>query len=106
MQKFALALAAVGFLATSAVAMAETNAEKREQITATVSTAGLDLSTPEGRDRLHDRLSRAIAVACNPGDRLNADMSPDWQCRKEMNASAMVQVLADRQMKAQRIASN
>jgi len=60
----------------------------REHIKLSVSRADLDLSNPQNIERLRLRISKAIETACNPGDRLNADMSPDWQCRREMGANA------------------
>ena len=60
----------------------------REAIELRVSTAGVDLSNPQDLERLRSRLTKEIAVACNPGGRINADLSPDWQCRREMGANA------------------
>ncbi|MEO7692113.1 MAG: UrcA family protein [Sphingomonas sp.] len=60
----------------------------REPIELRVSTAGLDLSNPQNLERLRARVTKAIAAACNPGGRINADLSPDWQCRREMGANA------------------
>ena len=60
----------------------------REPIELRVSTAGLDLSNPQNLERLRSRVTKAIETACNPGNRINADLSPDWQCRREMGANA------------------
>ncbi|MBT2133014.1 UrcA family protein [Croceibacterium sp. LX-88] len=60
----------------------------REQVALQVSTEGLNLATVDGTAKLRKRVSRAIALACNPGDRLDADLAPDFQCRREMAASA------------------
>jgi len=60
----------------------------RERIELRVSTAGLDLRDPQNLERFRTRVTRAIETACNPGNRINADLSPDWQCRREMGASA------------------
>ena len=60
----------------------------REPIELRVSTAGLDLRDPQNLERLRARVAREIETACNPGNRLNADLSPDWKCRREMGASA------------------
>ena len=60
----------------------------REPIELRVSTAGLDLSKPQNLERLRSRVTTAIETACNPGNRINADLSPDWQCRREMGANA------------------
>lgn len=79
----------------------------REHIELRVSTAGLDLSNPQNLERLRSRVTKAIETACNPGDRLNADLSPDWQCRREMgaNATAILYTLA-RQDAPKSLASN
>ena len=60
----------------------------RESIELRVSAAGLDLSNPQNLERLRSRVTKAIETACNPGNRINADLSPDWQCRREMGANA------------------
>ena len=81
--------------------------EGREAVAVKVQTGDINLSDPAALDKARARLNRAIAAACNPGDRLNADMSPDWQCRREMAASAepaMQQLAALAQ--AQRLSMN
>lgn len=60
----------------------------RERVDLQVSTEGLNLATVQGAAKLRQRVTRAIAAACNPGDRLDADLAPDFQCRREMAASA------------------
>lgn len=93
------ALAAVSLLVSSAavaaapqdyvtVSLAGVVQDNHEQVALQVSTRGLDLATPEGAMALRKRVTRAIAYACNPGDRLNADLAPDYQCRQEMAVSA------------------
>ena len=81
--------------------------EGRESVAVKVQTSDIDLSNPAAIDKARARLDRAIAAACNPGDRLNADLSPDWQCRREMAASAepAMQQLAARAL-AQRTTLN
>lgn len=78
------ALAAAALLAPAA-AMAHAP-KAREHVSLAVSTAGLDLTRPEGVEALQSRMNKAIAEVCNPGDRLDADLSPDFQCRREMAA--------------------
>ena len=96
------ALAAACLLVAPSTAMAGTSLDRdgaeivavgpaqhaRERIELRVSTANLDLSNPQSLERLRSRVTRAIEIACNPGDRVNADLSPDWRCRREMGASA------------------
>lgn len=89
MKKLLVAAAALGLLATTQAASAET---RREPVNLSISTEGLDLTNPRDVSRLRERMASAIAKACNPGDRLNADMKPDWQCRREMSAKADVTV--------------
>ncbi len=60
----------------------------RERIALRVSVADIDVTNPQSLERLRARVSKAIAANCNPGGRLNADETPDWQCRREMGASA------------------
>lgn len=80
----AAAAAACALVGTQS-AFAET---KREQVSLSIPTEGLDLSNPRDVARLRERMSYAIAKACNPGDRINADVRPDWQCRREMSMRA------------------
>jgi UrcA family protein len=85
------AIAAVGLFASGTAASAATS-QNREAVSISVVTAGLDLGSEQDVGKLRTRVSRAIALACNPGDRLNADMSPDYQCRREMAANAAPQL--------------
>lgn len=59
---------------------------KRENIKLRL-PASLERSDPADVIALRNRAMREIERACNPGGRLNADMSPDWQCRREMAAN-------------------
>lgn len=78
-------LALAGLFASTAVVAAVP--QGRESVSIAVTAAGLDLATPQGVAQLRARVGRAVAQACNPGDRLKADLSPDWQCRREMAVS-------------------
>lgn len=49
--------------------------------------ANVNAGDPAEVIALRGKAMRAIEQACNPGDRLNADISPDWQCRREMAAN-------------------
>jgi UrcA family protein len=86
MKYFGAALAVTCLFATPAL-LAEVP-RGREAVSINVSTEGLDLTSQQGVRRLQTRMDQAIATACNPGDRLNADMSPDFRCRREMAADA------------------
>ncbi len=79
-------VALAGLFASTAVVAAVP--QGRESVSIAVTAAGLDLATPQGVAQLRARVGRAVAQACNPGDRLKADMTPDWQCRREMAAGA------------------
>lgn len=72
--------------------------DKREAVAIRVSAEGLDLATRAGLSTLQRRTARAIAVACNPGERLKTRYGPDWQCRNELGDAAAVKLsaLADR----------
>jgi hypothetical protein len=63
-----------------------TESSKREAIQLRV-PGNVEVSDPATAIALRSQATRAIEKACNPGDRLNADMSPDFQCRREMAAS-------------------
>jgi UrcA family protein len=86
MKYFGAALAVICLFATPAL-LAEVP-RGREPVSINVSTAGLDLTSEQGARRLQARMNEVIAAACNPGDRLYADMSPDFRCRREMAADA------------------
>lgn len=104
MKLLSAAIAAVGLLVAPAVSQAASN--NREQVSVAVQSNDLDLSRPEHVEKLRDRFSRAIAQACNPGDRLNADLKPDWQCRSEMGANAAIAMNRLLNNPQNRVASN
>jgi UrcA family protein len=101
MKYIGVALAAASLFASAAVS-AEAPAG-REQVSVKVSADGLNLNTQEGLDRFNVRVDKAIAAACNPGDRVGADLSPDFKCRREMaaNVQPTMQQLAARVMRNQ-----
>jgi UrcA family protein len=87
------ALAAACLFASTAV-----SAEApREQVSIAVASSDLDLNSTAGVAKLQTRVNKAIAAACNPGDRVGADLAPDYKCRREMAANVqptMVQIAA------------
>lgn len=85
MKYIGVALVAAALLAPASV-MAEPP-RGREPVSLAVSTQGLDLTQPAGVKALQSRMDKAIAAACNPGDRIGADLSPDYRCRREMAAN-------------------
>ena len=84
--KYLGAAVAAACLFASAAVSAEAP-QGRENVSINVSSADLDLTTPNGVAQLQGRIDKAIAAACNPGDRVGADMSPDYKCRREMAAN-------------------
>ena len=84
MKYIGAALAAASLFASPAV-MADAG-KGREQVSINVSTDGLNMATQEGLNSFQARVDKAIAAACNPGDRIGADLSPDYRCRREMAA--------------------
>lgn len=85
MKYIAAALAAASLLASATVSAEAPKG--REQVSINVSSADLDLTTQEGVAQLQNRIDKAIAAVCNPGDRIGADLSPDYKCRREMAAN-------------------
>ncbi|MEJ5976444.1 UrcA family protein [Novosphingobium sp. PS1R-30] len=96
MKYLGAAIAAATLLASSAV-MADAP-KAREPVSINVSSADLDLTSPDGVAKLQGRIDKAIAAACNPGDRVGADLSPDYKCRREMasNVQPTMQQIAAR----------
>lgn len=63
------------------------HADAREKVSLPVTAAGVDFADPEAVARFRAAAARQIAAACNPDDRVGADLSPDFKCRREMAAS-------------------
>ena len=83
MKYLVAALGAACVLASASPALAK----PREDIQLRLPTAGLNPASPREVTELRAEAKRQIERACNPGDRLEADLSPDFQCRREMTAS-------------------
>lgn len=98
MKTMGMAILAAGLLAGSTGAFAadrdpasinvSTAGADREQVAIRVSTDGVDFADANSVASFRRDLNRQINAVCNPGDRLNADMSPDFTCRHQMIASA------------------
>jgi hypothetical protein len=93
MKYVAAALAAACLIGGAQAAVAQTEdivvnraSAEREAIKLRI-PARIDASDPAKVVALRSEATRVIEQVCNPGDRLNADMSPDFQCRREMAAS-------------------
>lgn len=83
MKSFCLAVLAGGLL----VASSGVSAEGREAVSLKVSTAGVDFGDPASVEQYRKEIARKIEEVCNPGDRVNADTKPDFECRREMAAN-------------------
>lgn len=68
--------------------------QTRETVSTTVSTNGLDLSSPRDQQRLRARMNRAIQAICSPNDIYSAYAERDNQCYQEMAQSATAQLQA------------
>ena len=74
------ALAAAVLIAGSTGAFAK----ERENVAVRVSTAGINFQDAASVAKFRARVAKAVAATCNPGDRIGADMSPDFACRQQM----------------------
>ena len=90
MKSIGYAAAAACLLASGAPALAK----PRETVSLAVSTSAVNLSDPAAVAALRKAVAVQIAEACNPGDRIGADMAPDWRCREEMAASFEPRLMA------------
>lgn len=80
MKTVTAALAAVSLIAGASGAFAKA----RENVEVRVSTAGVNFNDAESVAQFRARVAKQVAAACNPGDRVGADMSPDFSCRQSM----------------------
>ena len=83
MKTFVTTLAAAGLLAVSGAALAA----PREDVSVKLDAAGVDFASATSIAQFLRAAERRIAEACNPGDRVGADLSPDFKCRKQLAAS-------------------
>lgn len=83
MKTLPAALFALALLSGSSTAFAG----GREKVSLPVAAAGVDFADPDAVARFRADAARQIAAACNPDDRIGADLSPDFKCRREMAAS-------------------
>jgi UrcA family protein len=88
MKTVTAALAAAVLLAGATGAFAKA----RENVEVRVSTAGVNFADADSVNQFRSRVARAAAVACNPGDRIGADLSPDFACRKSMAATSETRI--------------
>ena len=83
MKSLAIAMIAAGLLAGASAA----TAAERESVALKVDTSGVNFADPAAVASLRRQVERQIEQACNPGDRVDADMKPDFKCRREMAAN-------------------
>ncbi len=60
---------------------------EREQVALKINTASVNFADAASVNVFRRDIARQIAEICNPGDRLDADLSPDFKCRTQMAAS-------------------
>lgn len=83
MKAFKLALVAACMLVGATGAAAKV----REDVALHISVSGVNFADPASVSSFRERVAREIAQVCNPGDRLGADLAPDFKCRRELAAS-------------------
>lgn len=78
-------IVAAAFIAASLLAGSTAGfAKARENVELRVSTQGVNFSDASSIAKFRSNVSKQIEAACNPGDRINADLSPDFACRNSM----------------------
>jgi UrcA family protein len=83
MKFFGIALFAAGLMVGASPAVAA----EREHVALEVPATGVNFADPTSVAALRRQAERQIAAVCNPGDRVGADMKPDFKCRREMAAN-------------------
>lgn len=83
MKSLGIAMLAAGLLAGGSAA----TAAERESVSLKVDAASVNFADPAAVAALRRDVARQIEAACNPGDRTQADMKPDFRCRREMAAT-------------------
>lgn len=88
MKIFAAAIVAASLL----VGATGVSAKRVENVAVRVSTAGVNFNDPASVEKFRAEVKRQIEATCNPGDRIGADMSPDFACRKSMAVTAETRI--------------
>jgi UrcA family protein len=83
MKSLGIAILAAGLLGGGSAA----TAAERESVSLKVDAASVDFADPASVAALRRQVERQIEEACNPGDRIGADVKPDFRCRREMAAN-------------------
>lgn len=78
-------IVAAAFVAASLLAAPSAGfAKARENVELRVSTQGVNFSDASSVAKFRSNVAKQIEVACNPGDRVNADLMPDFACRNSL----------------------
>ena len=83
MKSLGIAMLAASLLAGASAA----TAAERESVSLKIDAASVNFADPASVAALRRQVERQIEHACNPGDRTNADMQPDFRCRRERAAN-------------------
>ena len=83
MKAIGIALCAIGLIAGASAA----SAGEREVVQVQVKAENVNFADPAAVAALRRDIERRIEAACNPGDRVGADLMPDFRCRREMAAT-------------------
>ena len=75
------------FAAALFVGASAASATEREAVVVQVKAEGVNFADPAAVASLRRDIERKVEAACNPGDRIGADMMPDFRCRREMAAT-------------------
>jgi UrcA family protein len=82
MKAIKVALVATCLLAGATAA----SANVRENVSLRISPVGVNFADAASVNAFRGRVAREIAQFCNPGDRIGADLAPDFRCRRELSA--------------------
>lgn len=90
MKAMAIAIVACALSASSTSALAN----ERENVSLKTNADAVNFTDAKSVSAFRRDMARQIAAICNPGDRLGADLAPDWHCRNEMAASLELTIRA------------
>lgn len=85
-------IVAAAIVAASLIAGSSAVAKSRENVELRVSTAGVNFADAASVAKFRAQVAKEIAAQCNPGDRVNADLSPDFKCRNSMQQVSEVRI--------------
>jgi len=82
------------------------SANVRENVSLRISPVGVNFADAASVNAFRGRVAREIAQFCNPGDRVGADLSPDFQCRRELSARVEPSIAAMVSSAGKQVATN